>query len=130
MMAAVKSKNTSPEINIRRTLFAKGFRYRLHDKKLPGSPDLIFPKYRAVLFIHGCFWHQHDCPAGKLPATNPSFWHTKLRGNARRDRENIQKLLAAGWRVKVIWTCSLKNKKSFYSDREAEEIAIWLRSSS
>lgn len=127
MMASVKNKNTSPELNIRKALFAKGIRYRLHDRKLPGTPDLIFPKYKAVIFIHGCFWHNHNCKHGRLPTTNRAFWEHKLLGNARRDLQIIDKLHSLGWRTRVIWLCSLKNKQNFASNREIDEIISWLK---
>lgn len=126
-MASVKNKDTKPEINIRRALFAQGLRYRLHDKELPGSPDLIFPKYKAIIFIHGCFWHHHDCKYGKLPTSNIDFWGKKLQDNAERDSQNIRKLEGMGWRVKVIWLCELKNKKNFYSDDDMSEIIRWIK---
>ncbi len=126
MMSSVKNKNTAPELNIRKALFARGLRYRLHDRKLPGTPDLVFPKYKAVIFIHGCFWHNHDCKHGRLPATNRPFWETKLRGNALRDQQNIAQLQALGWHVHVIWSCSLKQKHSFISDQQIHEIVEWV----
>ncbi len=127
MMATVKNKNTAPEMSVRKALFAQGIRYRLHDKTLPGKPDLVFPKYKAVIFIHGCFWHNHDCKHGKLPSTNVDFWKQKLQGNALRDAADIAKLQAKGWRVRVIWSCSLKNKKEFASDKDVNDIVFWLR---
>lgn len=127
VMASVKNKNTKPEVNIRKSLFAQGLRYRLHDKKLPGHPDLVFPKYKAVIFIHGCFWHHHDCKNGKLPASNMDFWRKKLRGNAERDQRNIAALELAGWKVKVIWLCHLKNKGNFHSNDDIAEIVEWVR---
>lgn len=127
IMASIKNKNTSPELNIRKALFAKGLRYRLHDNKLPGSPDLVFPKYKAVIFIHGCFWHNHNCKYGQLPSSNRLFWEIKLRGNASRDQQMIAKLHSLGWRTRVIWLCSLKNKKTFASDKDVDEIVNWLK---
>ncbi|MGA8163648.1 MAG: DNA mismatch endonuclease Vsr [Waddliaceae bacterium] len=126
IMASVKNKDTKPEINIRKALFAQGLRYRLHDKKLPGHPDLVFPKYKAVIFIHGCFWHHHDCEHGKLPATNIDFWEKKLQGNAERDCQNIKKLEKMGWRVKVIWLCELKNKRKIGTKDYLNEIVKWI----
>ena len=129
MMASVKNKNTSPELNIRKALFSKGIRYRLHDRKLPGSPDLVFPKYKAVIFIHGCFWHNHNCKHGRLPITNRAFWENKLHGNAKRDQQIVDKLHSLGWRTRVIWLCSLKNKQKFASDGDVDEIINWLMES-
>src|SRR3990167_8084990 len=115
VMADVKNKNTQPELNIRKALFAKGLRYRIHNKKLPGCPDIVFPKYKAVIFIHGCFWHNHDCKQGQLPKTNINFWREKLQKNAERDRNNVNMLKAMGWKVRIVWLCFLKNKKKFKS---------------
>jgi len=127
MMASVKSKNTAPELSVRKALFRKGLRYSLHNKSLPGSPDLVFPKYKAVIFIHGCFWHNHDCKHGKIPESNRDFWENKLRGNAVKDAGNIAELQSKGWRVKVIWSCSLKNKKEFPSQEAFDEVVDWLK---
>lgn len=127
IMAAVKSKNTKPEINIRKALFATGLRYRLHDKKLPGHPDLVFPKYKAVIFIHGCFWHHHDCIYGKLPKTNKEFWKKKLEANAKRDCQIVKELEDSGWRVKVIWLCELKNRVKINSNADLFEVVKWVK---
>jgi len=129
MMSSVKSKNTAPELNVRKALFARGIRYRLHNKALPGSPDLVFPKYKAVIFIHGCFWHNHHCKAGKLPRTNRDFWKKKLQGNARRDLRNIAELKSMGWRVRVIWSCTLRDK-SVISAQGLNQIIKWLNKDS
>lgn len=127
LMSSIKNKNTGPELNVRKALFAKGLRYRLHDKKLPGSPDLTFPKYKAVIFIHGCFWHNHKCKHGKLPLSNRNFWRQKLEANALRDKRNVKQLKALGWRVKIIWSCTLQNKMKFNSERCVDEIVKWVR---
>ena len=126
-MAAVKNKNTKPELNVRKALFAKGLRYRLHVKNLPGHPDLVFPKYKAVIFIHGCFWHNHDCKQGKLPTSNVRFWKEKLQNNAERDQRNIALLEAIGWRVKVIWGCTLNNKNQFSSRDCIIALVRWIK---
>lgn len=126
-MSLVKSKNTAPEISVRKVLFSRGFRYRLNDKRLPGKPDLVFPKYKAVLFIHGCFWHGHHCKQGRPPSSNEDFWEAKLRRNKERDMENIAGLMHLGWRVKVIWTCSLKNKSTLVSEDVINEIISFLK---
>lgn len=126
MMASVKSKNTAPELNIRKALFARGLRYRLHNKTLPGSPDLVFSKYKAVIFIHGCFWHNHSCKYGKIPEANREFWEKKLQGNALRDLEKILELQLKGWRVKIIWSCTLKNKKYFFSEKDVDAVEAWI----
>lgn len=126
IMSRIRGTNTTPEINIRRALYARGFRYRLHSKTLPGRPDLVFKKLNAVIFIHGCFWHNHDCAYGKLPATHKKFWTEKLTRNAQRDKEHIAQLRHAGWRVKVIWGCMLKNRKEIASRRMLNRLIAWL----
>lgn len=110
IMSKVKSKNTRPEILIRKALFAKGFRYRINVKSLPGSPDIVLKKYKAVIFLHGCFWHGHDCKYGKLPATNTKFWKEKQERNKERDQRKIRELQTLGWKVIVIWECKIKKK--------------------
>jgi DNA mismatch endonuclease (patch repair protein) len=110
IMSSVASKNTGPEMIVRRLIFAAGFRYRLHPTTLPGRPDIAFPGRRKVIFVHGCFWHQHrNCSLGKLPKSNLSYWAPKLEGNVTRDRRNIAALKKAGWEVLVIWQCELRN---------------------
>ena len=108
MMASVRSKNTKPELVVRKRLFSRGFRYRLHRSDLPGCPDLVLPKFAAVIFVHGCFWHQHGCPRSKLPATRRTWWKNKLQKNRARDERAGDKLIQDGWRVLVVWECSLK----------------------
>lgn len=107
-MAAVRSKDTAPEMSLRRALFRKGYRYRLHRKDLPGKPDMVFPKYHAVVFVNGCFWHYHECSRGKVPATRKQWWKAKLTANARRDARVGEKLQREGWRVAVLWECSIR----------------------
>jgi DNA mismatch endonuclease (patch repair protein) len=108
MMAAVRGADTLPELYVRRRLFAEGFRYRLHAKELAGKPDIVLPRFRMVLFVHGCFWHGHSCSRGKRPASNVEFWNTKLDSNARRDKHNRILLKKAGWISVVIWECRLE----------------------
>jgi DNA mismatch endonuclease, patch repair protein len=107
-MSRIRGRDTKPELKLRRGLHALGFRYRLHRRDLPGRPDLVFPAYRAVIFVHGCFWHGHDCPMCRLPATRPDFWETKIHSNRDRDRRAVRELAAAGWRVLVVWECALR----------------------
>jgi DNA mismatch endonuclease, patch repair protein len=107
-MSRVRGRDTKPEMLIRQGLHALGLRHRLHDKKLPGRPDLTFAKYHTVVFVHGCFWHAHGCKRSKLPATRHQFWKQKLEVNAARDRKSIAALQAQGWRVLVIWECALR----------------------
>jgi DNA mismatch endonuclease (patch repair protein) len=109
MMAGIGAKNSRPELVVRRFLHGMGFRYRLHQKGLPGSPDLVLSKYRVSIFVHGCFWHRHlNCTFSTNPATNSLRWSEKFRVNVARDKRNINDLLAAGWRVVVLWECGLR----------------------
>ena len=108
-MSRIKSKNTEPEEIFRKFLFSRGFRYRKNDKRFAGRPDIILPKYKAVIFVNGCFWHMHDCPDFVLPKSNLDYWLPKLQRNKKRDAENADKLLALGWRVITIWTCELSS---------------------
>jgi len=106
-MARVGSKNTQPEMIVRRALFARGFRYRLHRKDLPGRPDIVLPRYRVSVFVHGCFWHGHSCPRGRRPSSNVDFWQEKIERNMARDRQAVADIEAAGWTARVIWQCRL-----------------------
>ncbi len=109
MMAGIRARNTRPEMLVRRLLFASGFRFRLHRRDLPGAPEVVLPKHRLAVFVHGCFWHQHEgCPLTKMPGSNRDFWKEKLGRNQRRDRENVDKLVAAGWCVLVVWECATR----------------------
>ena len=110
-MSQIKSKDTKPEILVRKFLHTNGFRFRIHDKKLPGKPDIVLKKYKTIIFIHGCFWHGHNCPLGKLPETRKSFWKEKIYGNINRDINNQKELENLGFKVITIWQCDLKNKK-------------------
>ena len=110
MMAGIKGKNTKPEILTRKALFKEGYRYRLHDKKLPGKPDLVLKKYNTVIFIHGCFWHGHNCHLFKWPKTRPAFWKKKINRNREKDQEVINLLKKAGWNIITVWECALKGK--------------------
>lgn len=111
-MAAIKGKDTKPELIVRKALHAHGFRYRLHSKALPGKPDLVLPAYRVCIFVHGCFWHRHrGCRYAYSPSTRTEFWEKKFRENVARDRRNRKLLLAAGWSVIELWECGLKKKE-------------------
>lgn len=125
-MAAIKSKNTKPELLIRKALYAKGFRYRLHDKKLPGKPDLVLKKYNAVIFINGCFWHKHSCHLFKWPQTRMDFWKKKIESNVLRDEQNYLKYQESGWKVLVVWECALKGKHRLLFDDLIEQIIYWI----
>jgi DNA mismatch endonuclease (patch repair protein) len=107
-MAAVRGKDTKPEKLVRSALHRSGFRYSLHRRDLPGKPDLVLPKYKTVVFVHGCFWHGHECPRGKKPATRKQFWNKKLNQNRLRDQKSIAALEVMGWNVFVVWECSLE----------------------
>jgi len=107
-MSRVKAKGSKPEMAVRRLVYGMGFRYRLHRRELPGSPDLVFASRRRVIFVHGCFWHRHDCKAGRrLPKTRLDFWRPKLEGNLRRDLDNQARLRREGWKVLVVWECEV-----------------------
>ena len=107
-MSAVKGKNTLPERIVRSRVFAEGFRYRLHVKKLPGSPDMVLARYRTAVFVNGCFWHGHECTRGKRPESNRVFWDRKINRNIERDRQAVTALESAGWTVQTIWMCELE----------------------
>jgi DNA mismatch endonuclease (patch repair protein) len=111
IMSKISEKETKPEILVRKFLFSNGLRYRKNDKRYPGKPDIVLPKYKTVIFIHGCFWHGHNCPAGKLPVTRKEFWQNKIQGNIDRDKKNVEELKKQGWKVITIWQCELKNKE-------------------
>ena len=127
-MAGIKGRNTKPEVVVRKALFAAGFRFRLHRKDLPGSPDVVLPGRRVAVFVHGCFWHAHlGCRYAKTPSTRREFWETKLGANVERDRRAREALLSAGWRVLVVWECATRS----VSVREAlpELLACWIKGS-
>lgn len=109
-MQNVKTKNTAPEIKLRSLLHKNGFRFRVNRKDLPGKPDIVLPKYRAVIFVHGCFWHGHDCPRGQRPQTNADFWNQKIDRNVIRDKSDVSLLESLGWRVLIVWECEIKKK--------------------
>ncbi len=111
IMASITAKDTKPEIMIRRALHRKGYRYRLHGRALPGTPDLIFRKFNAVIMVNGCFWHGHDCALFRMPATNRKFWSDKITNNKKRDQRVRAELLDLGWRVLIVWECSMKGKQ-------------------
>ena len=111
-MSAIKSKNTKPEVEVRKLLHSMGFRFRLHKKDLPGSPDIVLPKYKTVIFVHGCFWHRHqNCKYASNPKTRVDFWNKKFNDNIERDNKNQEKLKSLGWESKIIWECEIKDKK-------------------
>ena len=109
-MSHIRSTNSKPEEKVRKYLFSKGFRYRKNDKRLPGKPDVVLPKYKTVIFINGCFWHKHDCPRFVWPSSNEDYWIPKIQRNVERDRIVTQQLAASGWNVIIVWECQLKKK--------------------
>lgn len=127
-MRRIGPKNTKPEMLVRRALHARGFRYRLHDKKLPGKPDLVFPRYRCVIFVNGCFWHNHNCSLFKWPKTNRQFWREKLEGNRLRDQRKMEALIESGWRVLVIWECAIKGVNRLSIDDVLERTTAFIQS--
>ncbi len=110
-MSRIRSKDTKPEMLVRKFLFSKGYRYRLHDKKLPGKPDIVLPKYRTVIFIHGCFWHGHEgCRYFVVPKTRTEWWLNKINGNIINDAKSVELLKQLGWNIITLWECDLKDK--------------------
>jgi DNA mismatch endonuclease, patch repair protein len=110
-MARVQQKNTKPEIIIRSLLHGLGYRFRLHNKKLSGTPDIVLPKYKTVIFVHGCFWHQHEgCRKSNRPTSNVEYWNTKLDRNIKRDAKNVEALKESGWNPILVWECELKDR--------------------
>ncbi|NHO31066.1 DNA mismatch endonuclease Vsr [Acetobacter sp. LMG 1636] len=127
-MAAIRGSHTKPEIMIRKTLHAAGFRFRLHVRDLPGKPDLVFPKYQAVIFVNGCFWHHHDCHLFKWPATRDAFWREKIGRNVENDAMSVTRLQAMGWRVATVWECALRGKNRLAPTVVTERLTAWLKS--
>ena len=126
-MSRIRGRDTKPEMLVRRGLHARGLRYRLHDRTLPGRPDLVFPKYHTAVFVHGCFWHAHGCALSKLPATRQDFWRVKFEGNAARDKRAVEALQTDGWRVLVIWECALRGLGRLDSARALDRAARYIR---
>lgn len=127
MMSRIRGRDTQPELLVRKLLFARGFRYRVNVRKLPGSPDIVLSKYRAVIFIHGCFWHGHDCKNFRIPKTHSKFWADKIMKNQLRD-QNVAKLLeSTNWRVMVIWECRLKElRKDGKLTSFIDQVSQWI----
>lgn len=126
-MSGIRGKNTKPEMILRRGLHGLGFRFRLHDKRLPGKPDLVFPKYRAVIFAHGCFWHGHDCHLFKWPSSRPDFWLAKINRNREVDVRSEALLAQDGWRQCIVWECAMKGRTRLPLEELIAECALWLR---
>ncbi len=128
-MRAIRSKNTRPEIVIRHALHARGFRFRLHRKDLPGNPDIVLTRYKVLIFVHGCFWHGHRCHLSKPPKTRAEFWLAKISDNISRDIRNQQQLMESDWRFAVIWECALKGKTKPDFMHLMSELEQWIRDS-
>ncbi|MEG3152463.1 DNA mismatch endonuclease Vsr [Sphingomonas sp. ZT3P38] len=126
MMSGIRSANTKPELRLRRALHASGFRFRLHDRSLPGSPDIVLPRWRVVIEVRGCFWHRHTgCRFTTTPGTRSEFWETKFNSNVGRDIRNVTLLREAGWRVAIVWECGLRENGL---EPLIEKVAGWIRS--
>ena len=130
MMAGIRGRDTSPERVIRQGLHRLGFRFRLQGRDLPGRPDIVLPKWKAVILTNGCFWHGHDCELFRWPKTRADFWRAKIEGNRRRDLENLEALHVLGWRTLVIWECALKGKAAAGPDDAVRRASEWLASES
>lgn len=128
MMAGIRGKDTRPELLIRSALHRAGFRFRLHQANLPGKPDLVLPRYHAAIFVHGCFWHGHDCHLFRWPATREAFWREKIGRNVARDIEQIADLASAGWRVALIRECALKGRTRLPLPDIVDAVSLWLKS--
>lgn len=126
-MAAIRAVNTKPELRLRRLLFSKGFRYRLHDRRLAGKPDLVLPKYRAVIFVHGCFFHGHECETFRWPRSRADFWRSKIGANRQRDIATIRRLNQSGWRVLTVWECALRGRHALDPSSLVSRTGNWLR---
>lgn len=125
MMSGIRGRDTQPELSLRRALHALGFRYKINDRRLPGKPDIVLPRYRAAIFVHGCFWHRHSgCRYATTPTTRAEFWRSKFEANVQRDARNLQALLDADWRVAIIWECALGPKRIV---RTAERASKWIK---
>lgn len=126
MMSGIKARNTEPEMQIRHALHAEGFRYRLHAPEIPGKPDLVFPRYHATIFVHGCFWHGHDCPLYRIPGTRPEFWKAKIERNRQRDAEVQIQLALSGWRSMTVWECAIRGAGRLGLEETVKLIKAWL----
>ncbi len=127
MMAGIRGKNTRPERIVRKGLHAKGLRFRLHSARLPGHPDLVFPKWQAVVFVHGCFWHGHQCKYFRIPKTRSKFWEKKIDGNRDRDERHRMQLRKLGWRVGIVWECATRGIRSSNLERMLNKLSRWIR---
>lgn len=126
MMSGITARDTKPELTVRRGLHAKGFRFRLHYAGLPGKPDLVFPKFQAVIFVNGCFWHGHGCHLFKWPSSRSQFWKEKISGTVKRDERNLKLLADSDWRTLTIWECALKGRTKLPEDNVIDLASNWL----
>ncbi|WP_249115631.1 very short patch repair endonuclease [Azoarcus sp. L1K30] len=126
MMSGIRGKDTRIEVAVRKALFARGFRYLLNDGRLPGKPDMVFPKHRAVVFVHGCYWHGHDCALFRLPSNNREFWEAKIGANRVRDARTVLALRVKGWRVAVVWECALRGRGKPGLEEVTRQLDDWL----
>jgi len=126
MMSGIRGKNTKPELFIRRGLFKRGFRFRVHVSQLPGKPDIVLPRYKAIILVNGCFWHVHGCSLFKWPSSRVDFWRNKLVETRKHDTESLRKLKATGWRILVIWECAIKGKGKWSTDKLLEATEKWI----
>jgi len=126
MMSGIRGRDTKPEVALRKALFARGLRYRVNVRGMPGRPDLVFARWRAAVFVHGCFWHGHDCPLFRLPGTRTQFWSEKIAANRQRDARALQALADAKWRICVVWECALRGTGRSGLNSVAERVASWL----
>lgn len=129
IMSSVGQKDTGPEKLLRSSLHAEGLRYRLHARELPGSPGLVFPRYRSVVFVHGCYWHSHGCYRSTVPKTRRDFWERKFGDNRERDKRNVALLRREGWRVMIVWECALVGKSAYPPGEAPKRVAAWLEGS-
>lgn len=127
-MSGIRGKNTRPEILVRSLLHRRGFRFRIHVRSLPGKPDIVLARFRAVIFVHGCFWHGHPCPLFRLPATRRDFWEAKIIRNRENDRRSIEALRETGWRVATVWECALRGRSRLDPESLVERLSGWLKS--
>lgn len=128
-MAAIKNKNTKPELVIRKLLHRAGYRFRLHSKDLPGKPDIVLKKHKAIININGCFWHGHNCHLFKPPKTRTKFWRKKISANSENDRKHLQLLASRGWKISTVWECAIKGKFSVSTDTILFKLQQWITSS-
>lgn len=129
MMSVIRGTNTRPEVRVRSLLHRQGFRFRLHVRDLPGKPDIVLPRYRAVIFVNGCFWHGHGCILFKWPSTRPEFWRKKIEHNRENDWRAQESLCRAGWRVAVVWECVMKGRFRLDDKTLTELLSTWIRNS-